>query len=253
MMYRLDNSFRERDYMVVVAGCGGTGGFTAEGLCRILQSEARLLLVDPDRVEERNLQRQNFFREDMGELKSEALARRLARKYHRPVAYSVYPVAQSAIDLPGLVIGCVDNGSARRQLAELKSIRPYSTAVSWWIDAGNGENYGQILIGNVRELHQESFNKETGLCYGLPLPTIQRPDLLAQAPPHQPDCADAPEQGPTINQMMAAWLIEVVRRVIEGTCPWMQLYIDVHSGHVQPVYATPENANRFYPKKNNRR
>ena len=68
------------------------GGFVAEGLCRLLQGrETTIVLVDHDRVEPHNLLRQNFYAEDVGRFKSQALADRLARAYRRPVGYSVYP------------------------------------------------------------------------------------------------------------------------------------------------------------------
>jgi hypothetical protein len=47
-------------------------------------------------------------------------------------------------------------------------------------------------------------------------------------------------QGPTINQAIAAVTVEVARRIIEGTCPWMQLYLDLEAGTLYPVLATPE-------------
>ena len=254
-MYRLDNSFARSRFAVTVVGCGGTGGFVAEGLCRLLPPRADLVLVDPDRVEERNLGRQNFTREDMGRFKSEALAHRLARRYGRAVGYTVLPVVMAKLR-SGLVIGCVDNGLARRDIAariphrsfmySAASPMPTVTAPSWWLDAGNAENYGQILIGNGSELELSgSFDEEQGICFALPLPTIQRPELLAEAPRRR-DCAEiAVEQGPTINQAMAALVLEVARRVIEGTCPWMQLYCDLEAGTLTPALATPEAVSRI--------
>lgn len=58
-MFKLDNSFTQRPFTVIVVGCGGTGAFVTEGLCRFLPPEANLILVDHDRVEERNLIRQS--------------------------------------------------------------------------------------------------------------------------------------------------------------------------------------------------
>lgn len=101
----------------MVVGCGGTGAYVAESLCRLLPHEAKLVLVDHDRVEERNLIRQNFFKRDVGKVKSEALALRLAMKYDRPVAYSIYPISMTAVTGSGILIGCVDNGIARRDIA----------------------------------------------------------------------------------------------------------------------------------------
>ena len=92
MPYRLDNQFLLDNPWITVVGCGGTGGFVAEGLCRLFQGrQANIVLVDHDRVEPHNLLRQNFYAEDVGKFKSQALADRLARAYRRPVGYSVYP------------------------------------------------------------------------------------------------------------------------------------------------------------------
>lgn len=241
-MYTLNNASSRQHRRVVVVGCGGTGGFAAEGLCRVLPADAELVLIDHDRVEERNLGRQNFSPSELGEVKSGALAERLARRYRRAVAYSTYPVAMVNLRGADVVVGCVDNGPARQDIAEglKRGHGPF-----WWIDAGNGDNYGQILIGNL-DVGYFSWTDE--VCVNLPLPTIQRPELLSQVP--QPlSCADAPEQGPTINQVMAVYVVEVVRRLLEGTCPWMQLIVDMQTGTLYPVMATPEAVAKIIGKR----
>lgn len=241
-MYRLDNKFAEMGrWPVTIAGCGGTGGFVAEGLCRLLPAKADIILVDHDRVEERNLGRQNFTDGELGMLKSEALAVRLSSRYGRPVAYSTLPIAMVDVSFPGLIIGCLDNGPARRAIADIKGMVGSSYQyTSWWIDAGNGENYGQVLIGNCR--HSAIFNSD--ICLALPLPTMQRPELLTQAPQRR-SCAQMDDQGPTINQAIASLVVEAARRLIEGTCSWMQLYLDQEAGTLYPVMATPETAKRI--------
>jgi hypothetical protein len=230
------------EYYISVIGCGGTGSFVAEGLCRILPERARLVLIDFDRVEERNLIRQNFTEDDLGKVKSEALALRLAHKYRRAIAYSTVPVHMTEFKR-GLVIGCVDNGLARQDIARKYKPDPYGGFHHWWVDAGNGENYGQILIGNydVAAFRENKF-------VALPLPTMQQPALLNQIPPVL-DCAQIAEQGPTINQGMAFLVVEVVRRLIDESCPWMQLYLDIENGTLRPVFATPEAARETFGKR----
>ncbi len=250
-MYTLDNQFMQYNCNVTVVGCGGTGGFVAESLCRILPERAVLLLIDPDRVEQRNLLRQNFYITDLGMYKSEALAARLAAKFNRPVAYSTLPVSMVK-GTHNIIIGCVDNGLARADIAEIAAPRGYLTHThlsGWWVDAGNGENYGQILIGNASTVQlcpsfgaikRGTVYRDT--CVALPLPTIQRPELLKQAP-RVNNCAAAVaqnDQSLTINQAMASLVIEVVRKIMNGTCPWMGLYLDMEAGSLNPVYATPE-------------
>jgi len=249
-MYKLNNHLVP-DYLhdslkVCVVGCGGTGGFVSEGLCRLLPDDDVLLLVDHDRVEEHNLVRQNFYKNELGMFKNEALARRLSTKFYRRIAYLTSPISMLET-LPELIIGCVDNGIARRDIAD-KIIKrcnpPMSFYRGWYIDAGNDRNFGQVLIGNCPSEHiKKTFESKTEVCYGLPLPTEQRPELLLELPP-APACAEAVarnEQSPTINQCMASLVLEVVRRILEGTCPWMQLSLDMDTGTLTPTLATPEN------------
>ena len=92
-------------------------------------------------------------------------------------------------------------------------------------------------------LEEPPFAGET--CYLVPAPTLQRPDLLTavSARPPDVDCAaalDLTDQDPTINQMMASLTLQVVRRMVAGTCPFMGLYLDMEQGTVTPSYVTPE-------------
>ena len=260
MPYYLDNAFLLDNPWITVVGCGGTGGFVAEGLCRLFQGrKATIVLVDHDRVEPHNLLRQNFYPEDVGRFKSEALANRLARAYRRPIGYSVYafrgddarPYGYLWPGLPQygecLIIGCTDNAAARAAMAESLSGGPHR----WLIDAGNDTNWGQVLVGNVADQEcwdEPAFVDET--CHLLPAPTLQRPDLLTAVSSRPPDvdCAaalDLTDQDPTINQMMASLVLQVVRRMVAGTCPFMGLYLDMDLGTVTPTYATPEAAERI--------
>lgn len=260
MPYHLDNTFLVDQPWITVVGCGGTGGFVAEGLCRLFQGrEATIVLVDHDRVEPHNLLRQNFTPEDVGRFKSQALAERLARAFNRTIGHSVHPFREHEggpygrqfTGLPGygdsLVIGCADNAAARRAMADCLPGDPRR----WWIDAGNDADWGQVLVGNLadaRDRQQPAFVEET--CYLLPAPTLQRPDLLTAVSTRPPDldCAaalDLTDQDPTINQTMAALVLQVVRRMVAGTCPVMGLYLDMEQGTVVPAYVTPEAVERL--------
>jgi len=64
-----------RGCCVGVAGCGGIGSNAALALARA--GVGRLILADQERVEESNLNRQQYFLEDVGRWKVEALADRL--------------------------------------------------------------------------------------------------------------------------------------------------------------------------------
>lgn len=202
---------------IVIAGCGGTGAFLAEAVCRLLLGRrASLYLVDPDRVEEHNVARQAFDRGDVGRFKSQVLAERLARRFGREVGYAVLPydreVHGEVFTPPSrlrLIIGCVDNTAARRAIAATLDVRPWWYAqpqgAVWWLDTGNGRNSGQILFGKTTrpEGLRGAFDQQAGRCRALPAPSLQRPDLLEAPPAPQPrrDCAGAVaqgDQGPTI-------------------------------------------------------
>jgi len=68
---------RLRTATVGIAGLGGLGSNVAVALAR--SGVGRLILVDCDRVEESNLNRQQYVRADVGRLKTEALVEYLRR------------------------------------------------------------------------------------------------------------------------------------------------------------------------------
>ncbi len=259
MGYKLSLKGIPRDSNIIVVGCGGTGGFVAEGLCRLLgNSDKTLVLVDYDRVEPHNLRRQNFFEGDLGKFKSQVLSERLSRRYGRKIAYCVYPFSRDLIrdvfarDMyhplaQGIVIGCVDNAAARRELAE------NTGPGSWWIDSGNGHQSGQVLIGNTEENGnlRGAFRPEDNTVYHLPSPAVQLPSLLI--PPTGPpaalrDCAEAVEadgQSPVINQAMATLVLDFVYLLLQEQLTWMGAYIDLGAGTLKTVPAEPETVARM--------
>ncbi len=236
----------------MVVGCGGTGGYVAEGLCRLLiGSSIPLLLIDGDRVEPRNISRQCFYPGDDGKFKAQVLAERLARQYRRSVGYSVFPY-DSELEgsawgnhmhtklIQGIIIGCVDNAIARASIAQ--NWNP----ANWWIDAGNGFSSGQVVIGNAadRDQVQAGFHEDDKFVDRLPLPSLQLPQLLVPtpAPAARADCAEAViagDQSPLINQAMANLVLQFVFRFLTRQLSWMGAYIDIDAGTTQPVPAEP--------------
>ena len=261
MSYRIDSSPTYRghgavqsvpDATIVLVGCGGTGSFLAEALCRLLISRpADVYLVDMDRVEPHNVGRQAFDLADVGRFKVQVLAEHLACRFERTVGYAVQPydaalhahVFRTQTGRLRLLIGCVDKPYARRAIAA--TLEGQSGA--WWLDCGNGRNSGQVLLGNATrgELLREAFDARKGLCRALPAPHLQRPDLLdaPPAPVPAPDCAEAValhEQGGTINQVMAAIAASTIERLLDGTCTAMASYVDMDDGTLRAVHAEPK-------------
>jgi len=188
----------------------------------------------------------------VGRFKSQALAERLARQYGRSITYSVYPFDRELVGeglggglytkvIHGIIIGCVDNVAARRELAEGVHFG------TWWLDAGNGRNSGQVLIGDTQNVEglRGAFDKQTMEVIHLPMPSMQVPSILippVRIEPKQRDCAEAieaDEQSPVINQAMAALVLEFVYRLLQGKLIWMGAYIDLDAGTLQTVPAEP--------------
>lgn len=256
MVYRLSRISETGTIMVV--GCGGTGGFVAEGLCRLLVSHKRtLILVDPDRVEKKNIGRQNFYHGDIGGFKARVLAERLARQFNIPIQYSLERIENLHYNWRGMItIGCVDNTKARERLeiggiGNMGFVFDYSRYGGWYIDAGNGEHHGQVLIGNCRlKTLKKVFLPDTGICEKLPLPTIQQPALLMPdiKPLRENDCAariERNEQSRQINKWMADLVLLFVDKLLEGKLTWIGAYIDLENGSLNTVDATPENVARI--------
>ncbi len=245
---------------ILLVGCGGTGGFVAEGLCRLLvgNKDRAIFLVDHDRVEKSNLGRQNFYAEDLGRFKAQVLAERLSRQFGRPIEYNTGRIEELSNGWRGnLTIGCVDNPKAREKLVIggetgiMHNKVGYGFYGGWYIDAGNSENSGQVLIGNafVREL-SKAFVPNSGRCNFLPLPQIQQPALLAPVSRRRRrrNCAEAvaaEEQSPIINRMMADLIITFVYKLLKGTLTWMGAYINLETGTLSTVDATPEVVSRI--------
>jgi PRTRC genetic system ThiF family protein len=270
MPYRIDPSSGgdggwavrfDREATVVLVGCGGTGGFLAEAVCRLLLGrDGQLCLVDPDRVEPHNVARQCFDQADIGRFKAEVLAERLSRRFGREVGYSVLPfdrelhtqVFGDARSRLNLLVGCVDNSAARRAIAAAldgpgQAYGYPRVGRTWWLDTGNGPNSGQVLLGNATraEVLHGSFTPAAGVCRALPAPSLQRPDLLdvPPAPRAQQDCAEAVavgDQGPSINQVVAAIAASHVEKLLAGRCTWMASYFDLDDGTLRCVPADPK-------------
>jgi len=155
--------FKTRDHIneVVVIGCGGTGSYVIPGIARLLYSMKQqnkkiptLTLIDADQVENKNLIRQNFSPGDVGRNKAEALATRYANAFGLEIAYQTTYLEKegdirnlfSSSDGGTLLIGCVDNIRTRFSIRE--AIRTYTNSYKnvYWIDTGNEEETGQVVL-----------------------------------------------------------------------------------------------------------
>ncbi len=114
-----------RRMCVSVVGCSGTGSPLIEQLVRL--GVGRIILIDPDRVEWRNLNRINMTKAsdaNLGRLKVDVLAEEIGRI---GLGTEVIPIASNletqdavrAVSSSDLVFGCMDSVSGRETLNRL--------------------------------------------------------------------------------------------------------------------------------------
>ena len=261
MTYIVSPKHMTLNWKIVVVGVGGTGSAVASGLCRLLIGrDTEIVLIDPDRVEEHNLLRQDFLPGDVGRFKSQVLAERLARQYGRGIRYSVWPYDHEMVGevsmggmghtplINGLIIGCVDGPIGRAAIAKGFKDGRYT---NWWLDSGNGRNSGQVLIGNCVPLVPlfPMFDEGAQEVMSLPIPSVQLPSLLAPVPAGpQRDCAEEVienDQSATINQAMATLVLTFVHKFLTNSLTWMQAWIDLEAGTLRVVPAEPVTVARM--------
>jgi hypothetical protein len=149
--------YRPRPIRVVLVGAGGTGARVASDLARLLTRGDTLHIIDPDIVEEKNLLRQHFVRNDLGKFKAEVVGRRaaLAAQPGVEVTFEITSLqsprawaTDNVSNAPGgatLWIGAVDVRNLRRQAA----LDLLTMSNHLWIDAGNELRGGQVGLMGV--------------------------------------------------------------------------------------------------------
>lgn len=106
---------------VGIAGAGGLGSNVAVSLARA--GVGRLVIADFDRIEPSNLNRQQFFVEQVGRLKVEALRENL-RRINPFAAYEIHPVRLDRRNIPrifgnvDILVEAFDTAEAKQMLIE---------------------------------------------------------------------------------------------------------------------------------------
>lgn len=151
------------NYHIMVVGCGGTGGNFVKEFARFLYSseksggtDIKVTLIDGDIVEEKNISRQPFTKEDIGLNKAEAMCQAVYEVFGLSFEfYNSYIESAKTLksictekDLP-ILIGAVDNHAARRVMHEY-----FETAESCiYLDSANEFSYGELVIGASLDRH----------------------------------------------------------------------------------------------------
>lgn len=144
---------------VGIAGLGGLGSHIAVSLARM--GVGKLVLADFDRVDVTNLHRQQYFVEQVGLLKTEALADTL-RKIDPWIQLELYPVRLTPENLPTIFGSCpilceaFDKAEEKAMLLEtVLTELPHVTVVS---------GSGMAGVGSVNEIQTRKAMNRLYLC-----------------------------------------------------------------------------------------
>ena len=257
---------------LILAGCGGTGSWLAPAIVRTARllvekfnKNVQVVFVDPDVVEAKNCYRQNFAEFEIGRNKAETLARRyglawgmdvlaLPRRFDAELDKLLSDSKQTYYSI-SVVIGCVDNAPARREIETYVTEKAGYGAARWWLDCGNSKHSGQVLLGGFNNMNDQTVFPIPGYCARLPLPSQQHPDLLVAEPEEQAgesglSCADLAlrgAQGLAVNQQVAAIAADyLLQMLVYGTLTRFQTYFDQGSGTMRSTLITPAALQKYF-------
>ncbi len=191
----LPHPHRKVDFILV--GAGGTGGYLAEDVCRLIlqlqqnEKKANLTIIDGDSVETKNIARQNYQPSEISLPKAQCLATRCSAKYGLEVTaisdwFSPNHVEKYRWNTLTVIIGCVDNAAARTQIHScLEYSNSREQADLFWLDCGNTSTSGQVLLGSHADFDIVSASDNAdnpSFWKHLPSPALVHPELLIPKP-----------------------------------------------------------------------
>lgn len=243
---------------VNLIGAGGTGSHLLTRLAVINQSLVTLghagLLVrvfDDDVVTEANKGRQPFAEAEVGLKKVVALINRVNRffgtawkaiphKYNKGFIMQNPEMVRAAI-----TISCVDNVAARFEIADiLKAFKQIDNNTInqplYWMDFGNGQYTGQVLLSTISAIKQPASKKFAPVAQ-LPFITDEFKDLLnhADTADDTPSCSLAEalqKQDLFINSSLAEIGSSLLWRMFrEGMIMDRGIFVNLREFRTQPL------------------
>lgn len=150
---------------VNLIGCGGTGSQVLTSLGRINQALMALehpglsvSAYDTDIVSHANIARQLFSISDLGLNKAEVLITRLNSFFASD--WQAYPIMYNRNCCPAnITISCVDTVNSRMEISRINTPNNIPYTPIYWLDFGNGNSYGQFVLGSFHKIKQPASKK----------------------------------------------------------------------------------------------
>ena len=183
--------------LVNLIGAGGTGSKILTALMEMNHSLTELghaglqiRLWDDDVITQANLGRQRFAECEIGLYKSVALINRANRFSGTNWKAETVKFEKDRLDkLPenagaSIYISCVDSVKARFGIADILNIlnngKAYSNRPRYWLDFGNSQHTGQVLLSTIGTIKQPNSEKYETVA-SLPFITDEFGELLKQS------------------------------------------------------------------------
>lgn len=159
MKHYLPSALLAKKVKIALVGAGGTGSRMLENLMNLHRAMVALghphglhvTLIDDDRVSPANVGRQAFYACDVGSYKAMTLINRANMAMGGLAQWDAFVgrvTTESRFNDVDMVIGAVDNRSARLAILRALEARNYGTP-AYWIDLGNSRSSGQVVLGQV--------------------------------------------------------------------------------------------------------
>lgn len=175
---------------ILLIGAGGNGGYLVPNIMRIistmgiLKSLIEFKVIDYDVVEDKNISRQLFINQDIGENKAAVLVKRYAKAFGVPPECTGY--IPDKLTHPSqlhnlmsklytnVIIDCVDNTTARNVMytAFINGISKRISGADYLLSAGTGQWSGQVGVGGY------NYTKEGGLAQYIPTVYATYPEMI---------------------------------------------------------------------------
>lgn len=222
---------------VVVVGAGGTGSAL---MPRLMQLHFALLalghpgglhvtLYDDDTVSPANIGRQCFFPQDVGQRKATLIVNRLNQCWGTNWVAVPKKLKKSDKVNADIMIGCVDSRKGRAAI-----IGASSGYHCYYIDAGNNENTGQVIIGELYQGNRKAVR--------LPHVADLFPDMVnadLDAKDDKPSCSVAEaleKQSLVINNTMANEIYNLLWMLFRnGKLNYMGKFVNLETGTARPI------------------
>lgn len=257
MNHIINDRLLSRKVKVALIGCGGTGSQVLTGLARLHTAMLALGHVggldvtayDPDTVSKSNVGRQLFSPADVGHNKATLLIHRLNTFFGLGWKAEPYRFESRYSTTPHIIISCVDTKAARREIAYYT----YNNSVSYWLDLGNEQVTGQVILGQPTYLHDR--RKKADRKMDLPCVTDLYPQIMDEDEPEDdtPSCSLAEsleKQDLFINQQVATSGLQLLWQLFRnGGLDAHGAFINLSTGMVTPLPVDPVVWARFKPVK----